>query len=384
MAAIAIEPGFVAKGRPDMTTSWGVAMAGPSKSWLAIALSLGVFALPGCVGASDGQTGQDGTGPAVETAAPIPSTVAETSSAPPRAESFADFLDSVRADALAAGVKPATLDAALANVTHIDRVIELDRKQPEFSLSFNTYLERIVTPTRVAEGKRKLAENRDLLAAIEQRYGVQPRFVVALWGIETGFGRNTGGMSVISSLATLAYDGRRSAYFRTELMQALTILDQGHITPSAMVGSWAGAMGQCQFMPSTFVKFAVDWDGDGRRDIWRNRADALASAANYLSSEGWQGDQTWGRAVQIPAGLSLDLAGLDKSRTLAEWSRLGLRGADGKPLPHRDLRASLVLAEAGKGPPFLVYDNFRTIMKWNRSTFFALAVGHLADRIGDR
>lgn len=366
-----------------MTTSWGVAMAGPSKSWLAAAVSLGLLALPGCVGASDGPAAIDGNKAAEVTIAP-PSPLSSEVAAPSRPDSFADFLAGVRTDALAAGLKPATLDAALAGVTHIDRVIELDRKQPEFSLSFDAYLDRIVTPARVAEGKRKLEENRDLLTAIERRYGVQPRFVVALWGIETEFGRNTGGMSVISSLATLAYDGRRSAYFRTELMQALTILDQGHTTPSAMVGSWAGAMGQCQFMPSTFARFAVDWDGDGRRDIWGSRADALASAANYLSSEGWKDDQTWGRAVQIPDGLSLDLVGLDKTRTLAEWSRSGLRAADGKPLPPRDLRASLVLAEPGKGPPFLVYDNFRTIMKWNRSTFFALAVGHLADRIGDR
>jgi len=358
-------------------------MAGPSKSWLAVALSLGLLALPGCVAATDGQAATDENGATVATLAPQSPASAETA-VPRRADSFAAFLAEVRADALAEGVKPATVDAALAGVVHIDRVIELDRKQPEFSLSFETYLDRIVTPARVAEGKRKLEENRDLLAAIERRYGVQPRFVVALWGIETGFGRNTGGMSVVSSLATLAYDGRRSTYFRGELMQALRILDQGHITPAAMVGSWAGAMGQCQFMPTTFVKFAVDWDGDGRRDIWRNRADALASAANYLSSEGWKDGQTWGRAVAVPDGLSSDLVGLDKSRTLAEWSRLGVRSADGKPLPHRDIRASLIRAEQGKGAPFLVYDNFRTIMKWNRSTFFALAAGHLADRIGDR
>jgi len=383
MAAIAIGPGIVAKGRAHLTTSWGIAMVQPSKSWLAMGLSLAMLALPGCVGASDGQAATDENGAAVATIAPQPP-LSPAAAVPARADSFADFLASVRADALAAGLKPATVDAALAGVTHIDRVIELDRKQPEFSLSFDTYLDRIVTPARVAEGKRKLEENRDLLVAIEQRYGVQPRFVVALWGIETGFGRNTGGMSVVSSLATLAYDGRRSAYFRTELMQALTILDQGHITPAAMVGSWAGAMGQCQFMPSTFAKFAVDWDGDGRRDIWRNRADALASAANYLSSEGWKDDQTWGRAVDLPEGLSPSLFGLDKTRTLAEWSRLGLRSVDGKPLPQRDIRASLIRAESDKGRPFLVYDNFRTIMKWNRSTYFALAVGHLADRIGDR
>jgi membrane-bound lytic murein transglycosylase B len=339
------------------------------------------LALPGCGGAADGAAASDGTQP--QSASPSTSTPAE--SVAPRADSFPAFLEQIRAEALAAGLKPETLASALSGVTHLDRVIELDRKQPEFTLGFNEYLGRIVTPERVAEGKRRLAENRELLALIEQRFGVQPRFVVALWGIETGFGRNTGGMSVISSLATLAYDGRRSAYFRTELMQALLILDQGHIPPAAMVGSWAGAMGQCQFMPSTFIKFAVDWDGDGRRDIWRNRADALASAANYLSSEGWRGSQGWGRAVRLPPDCSAALVGLDKPRSLADGSRLGVRGSDGKPLPAKsDISAALVLAEAGKGPPFLVYDNFRTIMKWNRSTFFALAVGHLADRIGDR
>jgi membrane-bound lytic murein transglycosylase B len=215
---------------------------------------------------------------------------------------------------------------------------------------------------------------------------VPARFIVALWGIETGFGRNTGGMPVISALATLAYDGRRPAYFRGELLNALTILDQGHITPSLMVGSWAGAMGQCQFMPSTFLKFAVDWDGDGRRDIWTNRADALASAANYLSSEGWTTTLGWGRPVRLPPGLSPARLGLDTVKSLDEWARLGVRAADGKPLPRREVQASIVIAESpkgsGAGPAFLVYDNFRTLMKWNRSIFFALAAGHLADRIG--
>ncbi len=305
-------------------------------------------------------------------------------SSPPVVDGFQAFLAQVRAEALDKGIRPGTLDAALANVGHVDRVIELDRKQPEFTLGFADYLERIVSPTRVADGRKKLAENRKLLAEIETRYGVQPRFVVALWGIETGFGRNTGGMPVVASLATLAYDGRRSKYFRTELMNALTILDQGHITPAAMIGSWAGAMGQCQFMPSTFLKFAVDWDGDGRRDIWTNRGDALASAANYLAGEGWKGDQTWGRAVRLPKGFDAKLIGLDTRKSVAEWSRLGVKGGDGKPLPKRDLQASVIQAEAGKGPTFLVYDNFRTIMKWNRSTFFALAAGHLADRIGGK
>jgi membrane-bound lytic murein transglycosylase B len=344
-------------------------MAWTTKSWALAGLALASFALGGCAASAEE--------PAQLAAVPNPSSQVEGG--------FSAFLDTVRTEALRTGIRPQTLEAALADVRHIDRVIELDRKQPEFTLRFAEYRDRIVSDARVEEGRRKLAENRVLLAEIEKRFGVQPRFIVALWGIETGFGKNTGGMSVVSSLATLAYDGRRSKYFRTELMNALAILDQGHIPPAAMIGSWAGAMGQCQFMPSTFLKFAVDWDGDGKRNIWTNRADALASAANYLAGEGWRGDQTWGRAVQLPKGFDAGLLGLETRKSLAEWSELGVRGGDGKPLPVRDLHASVILAEPGKGPAaFLVYDNFRTIMKWNRSTFFALTVGHLADRIGGK
>ncbi|WP_235062880.1 lytic murein transglycosylase [Paramagnetospirillum caucaseum] len=330
-------------------------------------MAVASLALGGCAASAEE--------PAVQAEQPKAATVTADSG-------FSAFLAGIRTEALEKGLRPQTLDTALANVTHIDRVIELDRKQPEFTLSFNEYLGRIVTPSRVEEGRRKLAENKALLTEIERRYGVQPRFVVALWGIETNFGKNTGGMSVVSSLATLAYDGRRSKYFRTELMSALAILDQGHIAPANMIGSWAGAMGQCQFMPSTFLKFAVDWDGDGKRNIWTNRSDALASAANYLSQEGWKGDQTWGRAVRLPADFPRALLGADTRKSVREWAALGVKAADGKALPARELSASIVLAEGTKGPAFLVYDNFRTTMKWNRSTFFALAAGHLADRIG--
>ncbi|CAA7617447.1 Membrane-bound lytic murein transglycosylase B [Candidatus Terasakiella magnetica] len=342
-------------------------MGWTTKSWLASGMAAISLVLCGCTASAE-----------------EPQVSPNASVIAPAEDGFQTFLASVRAEAMEKGLRPEILDRALGGVRHIDRVIELDRKQPEFTLSFNEYLSRIVSSTRVEEGRRKLAENRVLLEAIEKRYGVQPRFVVALWGIETGFGRNTGGMSVVSSLATLAYDGRRSKYFKTELMNALTILDQGHIEPEAMIGSWAGAMGQCQFMPSTFLKFAVDWDGDGRRNIWTNRSDALASAANYLSSEGWKGDQTWGRAVKLPKDFPASLVGVETRKSVEEWSGLGVKDAAGKPLPKRDIQGSIVLAEAGKGPAFLVYDNFRTIMKWNRSTFFALAAGHLADRIGGK
>lgn len=297
---------------------------------------------------------------------------------------FSGFLVGIRAEAAAKGIRPETLEAALGGVEHIDRVIELDRRQPEFTMSFKTYMDRVVSPAKVEKGRRMLAENRAVLTKIEAQYGVQAKYVVALWGIETDYGRVTGGYPVVSALATLAFDGRRSAYFRGELMNALQILDEGHIAAPAMLGSWAGAMGQCQFMPSSFLRFAADWDGDGRRDIWTTRADVLASAANYLSQSGWKGDQTWGRAVKLPAKFDKNMVGLSTRKSLAEWTKLGVRNSNGQALPKAMLEASLVMPDNGNGAAFLVYDNFRTTLKWNRSTFFALAVGHLAERIGGK
>jgi len=209
---------------------------------------------------------------------------------------------------------------------------------------------------------------------------VQPRFIVAFWGIETDFGRLDGGFSVVAALATLAYDGRRSKFFRGELIRAIRILDQGHITPERMKGSWAGAMGNFQFMPSSFENFAVDYDGDGKRDIWRNKKDAFASAANYLSKSGWKNDQTWGRQITLPAGFDQKLVGLKVRKRMSEWQALGVRKVDGSALPKRELMASLV--QATRGPVFLTYNNYRVILKWNRSTYFAVAVGTLAEKIG--
>lgn len=297
---------------------------------------------------------------------------------------FATFLQELQADAVARGISAPTAASALTGVQHIDRVIELDRKQPEFTFTLQEYLDRVVSPQKVEKGRRMLAENRAVLAEIAKRYGVQPQYVVALWGIETDYGRVTGGYSVVSALATLAYDGRRSSYFRGELMDALKIIDDGHITSQAMLGSWAGAMGQCQFMPSSFLKFAEDYDGDGRRDIWTTRADVLASAANYLSKSGWKGDETWGRPVKLPVNFSSRLIGLDQKRALTEWSKLGVRAANGKPLPKSSLEGSIIRPDNGNGAAFLVYDNFRVVMKWNRSTSFALAAGHLAEKISGK
>jgi membrane-bound lytic murein transglycosylase B len=304
-------------------------------------------------------------------------------SLPAGAQDIQAWLQALRAEALERGIKASTLDAALEGVALIPRVIELDRRQPEFTLTFTQYRDRVVPMSRIKKGRRKLAENRDLLREVGTKLGVQPRFIVALWGIETDFGRVTGGFSVIPALVTLAFDGRRSAYFRKELHNALRILDEGHITPKAMVGSWAGAMGQSQFMPSSFLAHALDYDGDGRRDIWTTRADVFASAANYLAKSGWRADQTWGREIKLPANFDPALANLKVRKQIGAWQALGVRRTDGGDLPARQLSASIVLPEKGKmSPAYMVYSNYRTTLLWNRSTYFALAVGLLSDGIG--
>lgn len=297
--------------------------------------------------------------------------------------SFGVWLKELRVEAASRGVRVSTIKSALDGVKLIPRVIELDRKQPEFTLTFRQYMDRVVPKSRVKKGRQRLRENRALLEGIARKYGVQPRFIVAFWGIETDFGRHTGGFPVIPALVTLAYDGRRSAFFRGELLHALDILDGDHVEPENMIGSWAGAMGQTQFMPSSFVAYAVDYDGDGRKDIWNSKADALASGANYLARQGWKGDQTWGRPVILPDGFDTGLADLDVRKPLSAWRRLGVRLADGGDLAGRDLAASVVLPEGRDGPAFVIYNNYLTILKWNRSTYFALAVGFLADRLRD-
>lgn len=295
---------------------------------------------------------------------------------------FSGFIARVRHDAAAQGVRASTIEAALRNAQFLPRVIELDRKQPERTLTFSEYLEKVVTSQRMDNGRQQLTENRTLLDGIWRRFNVEPRFVVALWGIESDFGKIMGNYSVVSALATLAYDGRRSSYFRGELISALRIIDQGHIRADNMTGSWAGAMGQCQFMPSTFLGYAVDYDGDGRRDIWNDRADALASIANFIARLGWRGGEGWGREVMLPAEFDARFTGLEVKRPTGEWSRLGVRSVDAGPLAGRESEASLVMPDGKSGPAFLVYDNFRTIMKWNKSTYFAAAVGYLADGVG--
>jgi peptidoglycan lytic transglycosylase B len=298
-------------------------------------------------------------------------------------ENFDVWLSKVKAEALTKGISQSTIDEAFANVKILERVVALDRKQPETTQTFQQYMEKRLPKSLVDAGKARLNENREILEEVGEKYGVQPRFIVALWGVETRYGKYTGGFSVIDALTTLAYDNRRAAYFRKELFLALQILEDGHITAEDMKGSWAGAMGQSQFMPSSFVNFAKDHNEDGKTDIWTTKADVFASAANYLSQSGWQGDQTWGREVTLPNGFDISLISLKISKPMQEWQDLGVRKANGLDLPTRQLEGSLVQPKGGNGQTFLVYNNYRTILKWNRSTYFAMSVGQLADLIGD-
>ena len=296
-------------------------------------------------------------------------------------QAYAACISELEEKAVAKGIDPELAENVLGEARYHARVIELDRSQPEFTTTFADYLNRRVTEERVQRGRELLEEHRDTLEEIAAEYGVAPQYLVALWGLETNYGSFFGRVRVIDSLTTLACDERRSEFFTRELMAALEILEEGSISLDRMEGSWAGAMGHVQFLPSVFLKYAVDYDGDGRRDLWGSLPDAMASAANFLQGMGWESGWRWGREVQLPDGFSFDRAGLDEARPLSEWAELGVRRTDGAPLGQADVEASLLLPSGYRGPAFLVYDNFHTIMGWNPSQHYALAVGHLADRI---
>ena len=282
--------------------------------------------------------------------------------------------------AVAAGVSADTAQRVLAEAEYLDRVIELDRRQPEFTTTFADYLNRRVNDDRVQRGRALLREHRALLDRVERETGVPAPYLVAFWGLETNFGSYFGKMPVPSSLATLACDQRRSTFFTEQLIAALRIIDEGAIAPDRMEGSWAGAMGHVQFMPTVFLKHAVDADGDGRRDLWNSLPDAMMSAGQFLASMGWDGDYRWGREVLLPKGFDYRLAD-GRRLPLAEWRALGLTDAFGNALADEPIDAALIVPAGHQGPAFLAYHNFRVIMGWNRSEFYAIAVGHLADRV---
>jgi len=294
---------------------------------------------------------------------------------------FADWVVALKAEARQKGIRDDILEAAFKDVVPLPKVLELDNNQPELKFNLEQYLARVLPMDRVIKARQRYKENHALLVRVAKKFRVQPHFIVAFWGIESDFGRLTGNYSVIGALATLAYDGRRAQFFRRELLDALRILNAGHITPETMTGSWAGAMGQTQFMPSTFMNYAVDFDNDGKIDIWNNVADAFASAANYLHSIGWEGQQSWGREVKLPKKFDLSLVNLDNKKTVQEWRKLHIKRIDGGQLPDSQLLASLVQPDGPEGRTYLVYKNYRMILNWNRSHVFAVAVGSLSDRI---
>lgn len=295
---------------------------------------------------------------------------------------FPTWLHELKQEAIRDGIPAAVVGEALDGITLREEVISKDRNQPEFKLTFEEYLKRVVSERRVQKGLRMMAVHRQLLSEVATLYQVQPRFLVAFWGIETDYGRILGGYPVVQSLVTLAFDPRRSAYFRKELLHALHILGDGQVPLSRLTGSWAGAIGGLQFMPSVYRRYAVDHNGDEVSDIWQEPGDMFASGASYLAGSGWQDDQTWGREVYLPDGFDTSLSGHKTRLKLARWQDLGVRRYYGRrDLPARDISASLIIPDRKSGRAFLVYDNFKVILKWNRSDFFGLAVGILADRI---
>ena len=294
--------------------------------------------------------------------------------------SFADWRQAMRSEAIATGIDAALFDRVFAGVTPDPAVLKADSSQPEFTRPVWEYLDGAVSSSRIGRGRVLLAQHNTMLQRIEQQYGVEAQILVAIWGLESNFGNNIGSHSVIRSLATLAYDGRRQGFWRAQLLDALQILQNGDVPSDRMIGSWAGAMGQTQFMPTTYNQHAVDFDGDGKRDLWNSSADALASAAHYLQASGWQRGQPWGFEVRLPSDFDYALADPDQRRSLTEWAELGVR-----PLAPTgaaaSARASLQLPAGHQGPAFLLLDNFRSILKYNNSTSYALAIGLLADNL---
>ena len=314
----------------------------------------------------------------------VPASAADADKvAPPPASVFNAWIDEFKAKARKRGISAATLEKTLGDATYVPRVIELDRRQPEFSMTFWQYLGKTISEKRIQRGRKLLRTHADLLSKIEAKYGVPPRFLVAFWGLESNFGDYTGSFPLVDSLATLAFDPRRSKFFSEQLLAALEIIDRGDI-PADVKASWAGAMGNTQFIPTTYRAYAIDFDGDGRRDLWRSLPDVFASSAHYLSQSGWRREETWGREVRLPKSFDFALSGLGNKLKLKEWQAMGVRRADGRDLPSADFDASLVLPAGADGPAFLVYNNYRTILIWNRSILYALAVGHLADRLVEK
>ncbi|BBN83349.1 murein transglycosylase [Pseudoalteromonas sp. A25] len=311
-------------------------------------------------------------------------------------EKFDKYVADLKVEAQAKGYDQALIEKAFSTTKFKKKVITNDKNQPEVVETLETYLPKRVPQWKINQARKLYKEHKTILEKIAEEYGVQARFIVALWGLESNFGRIQGGYPVISALVTLAFDGRREAMYKRQLWAALDILKDGHISLEDFKGSWAGAMGQTQFMPTSFNSYAVDYDKDGRKDIWTTQVDAFASIANYLKQAGWDDNLTWGRQVKLPDGFDHKYVlkrgtktrkqwleyWKDSERSLDAWQALGLRRADGSDLPRVNITAALVMPDDINGRMYLAYDNYKALMHWNRSYYFATSVGYLSDRIG--
>lgn len=353
-----------------------------SRMTLITAAVLTTFSVSGCVAANQQQTPQPTpTAPATAVSAIQPAIIQVAQASTNTSQGFVNWQQRFKQKARAAGISQATLDKAFRGIQENQKVVEYDRRQPEFSRPLSVYLAGAVSDTRIANGKAKYNKHRTVLEQIGQRYNVDPSVAVAIWGLESAYGNNYGSFSIIEALATLAYEGRRQKFAEEQLMSALRIIEAGDIAPESMRGSWAGAMGHTQFIPTSFEAYAVDWTGDGRRDIWDdNPADALASTANYLSKFGWRNGEPWGVEVQLPA--DINYAQLDDSikKPVATWSQMGVRQMNGAPLPNVG-NAAIIAPSGARGPAFAVFHNFGVIKRYNNATAYALAIGHLSDRL---
>ena len=312
-------------------------------------------------------------------AAAIPAAVMGRAQAAPG--SFDAFLASMRAEARRAGIATGTLDRAFAGLAPNQKVIDLDHHQPEFTMTWARYRALVISDQRIANGRAAYARNRALLSRIHDVYGVSAGVIMGIWGLESSFGTELGNFQVVQALATLAWEGRRAAFFRSELMAALRILDHGDVTPARMTGSYAGAMGQPQFMPSAYLRYAVDFDGRGQRDIWTSVPDTLASIANYLADSGWKPDGRWGQPVTLPSGFNMADSGRANRKPVSAWTQRGVGPADTRALAPPDTEAALILPDGPKGEAYLAYGNFTAVRRYNPSDFYVIAVGLIGDGI---
>lgn len=295
-------------------------------------------------------------------------------------ESWKSWVAAVRKEALSQGVSPATFDAAFADIHEPSRKVKgLSRSQPEHRLTYEKYLKSRVDGYRIAIGRKQYKRHEDLANEIGDRYAVDPCFIMSFWGMETSYGSYMGSFPVIKSLATLAYESKRKEFFRNELLLALHILDEGHVSLKDFKGEWAGASGQPQFLPSSWVKYAVDYDGDGHKDIWKSKPDVFASIANYMKINGWRKGEPWAIYVKLPKNFDMALEGKSITKPVREWENLGVKATNGKSLPYPDLEASIVKPYGG--PVFLAYPNYKMILRYNNSIYYAGAIGYLADKI---